>query len=95
MASGPGIREGAQVDELSIVDVAPLILHQLGLPVPDDIGGRLPAEIFRPEELERRPLRRSAARSWTASDPDPADLELDPDEQAAVLHRLRALGYVE
>lgn len=95
MASGPGIREGAQVDELSIVDVAPLILHRLGLPVPDDMAGRLPAEIFRPEELERRPLRRSAAQSWTASDPEPDDLELDPDEQAAVLQRLRALGYVE
>ena len=41
------------------------------------------------------PLRRSAAQSWTASDPEPDDLELDPDEQAAVLQRLRALGYVE
>ena len=95
MASGPGIRKGAHVDELSIVDVAPLILHRLGLEVPDDMAGRLPAEIFRPEELERRPLRRSAARSWTASERDSADLELDPDEQAAVLQRLRALGYVE
>jgi predicted AlkP superfamily phosphohydrolase/phosphomutase len=94
-ATGPGIRQGAHVDELSIVDVAPLILHRLGLPVPDDMTGRLPAEIFRPEELERSPLRRSAGRSWTASDPEPADLELDPDEQAAVLERLRALGYVE
>jgi predicted AlkP superfamily phosphohydrolase/phosphomutase len=95
MASGPGIREGALVDELSIVDVAPLILHRLGLPVPDDMAGRLPVEIFRPEELERRPLRRSAAQSWTASEPEASDLELDPDEQAAVLRRLRALGYVE
>jgi predicted AlkP superfamily phosphohydrolase/phosphomutase len=94
-ATGPGIRQGAHVDELSIVDVAPLILHRLGLPVPDDMTGRLPAEIFRPEELERSPLRRSAGRSWTASDPEPADLELDPDEQAVILERLRALGYVE
>jgi predicted AlkP superfamily phosphohydrolase/phosphomutase len=95
IASGPGVREGAQVDELSIVDVAPFILHRLGLPVPEDMAGRLPVELLEPEELERRPPRSSAPSSWTESEPEHADLDLDPDEQAALMKRLRALGYVE
>ena len=50
VAAGPGIRPGVKAGELSIVDVAPLVLHQLGLPVPEDMAGRVPVEIF---ELRR------------------------------------------
>jgi predicted AlkP superfamily phosphohydrolase/phosphomutase len=96
LASGPGIRAGTVVDELSIVDVAPLILHRLGLPVPDDMSGRVPVEILEPQELDAHPPQRApAAAPPRAPDPEPADLELDPDEQASLLQRLRALGYVE
>ena len=96
LAAGPGIRAGAAVEELSIVDVAPLVLHGLGLPVPDDMTGRVPVQIFEPGELERRPPRYiAAAPQLTPATPAEAKLELDPDEQAAVLERLRALGYVE
>ena len=77
------------------MDVAPLVLHRLGLPVPDDMAGRLPVEIFEAEELERRPPQRAATAPPTEPAHDPADLELDPDEQASVIQRLRALGYVE
>jgi predicted AlkP superfamily phosphohydrolase/phosphomutase len=94
VASGPGIRRSAAVGELSIVDVAPLLLHRLGLPVPDDLDGRLPVEVLEPGELERRPPRTAAATAWSAA-ADEQGLELDPDEEAAVLERLRALGYVE
>ena len=96
LASGPGIRAGWRADELSIVDVAPFLLHRLGLGVPDDMAGRVPVEILERDELKRRPPRRAAAPPpRPGPEPDPADLELDPDEQAGVVRRLRALGYVE
>ncbi len=96
MAAGPGIRAGASVEELSIVDVAPLLLHQLDLPVPDDMAGSVPESIFEPGELERRPVRHAPA----GPAPEPiaslnAEVELEPEEQAALMERLRALGYVE
>jgi hypothetical protein len=59
------------------------------------MAGQLPTQIFEVNELERHPPRRSGPLPWTESKAEPADLELDPDEQAAVLQRLRALGYVE
>jgi predicted AlkP superfamily phosphohydrolase/phosphomutase len=94
LAAGPGIRAGLEADELSIVDVAPLVLHRLGLPVPDDMAGRVPTKILEEDELQRRPPRRAAAAipAPTAASPG---LELDPEEEASVLQRLRALGYVE
>lgn len=96
IAAGPGIRSEGCLGELSIVDVAPLLLHQLGLAVPDDMAGRLPVEIFEPEELERRPPRRApASAAPTPARPLTADIDLAPEEQSALLDRLRALGYVE
>jgi predicted AlkP superfamily phosphohydrolase/phosphomutase len=96
LAAGPGIRAGARVEELSIVDVAPLLLHQLGLPVPDDLAGSVPEAIFEDGELERRPVRSAPAPAPPAVVSGPAaGVELDPEEQAAVVERLRALGYVE
>ncbi|MGA9859726.1 MAG: alkaline phosphatase family protein [Solirubrobacteraceae bacterium] len=96
VAAGPGIRAGARVGELSILDVAPLILHRLGLPIPDDVAGRVPGEVLEPGELLRNPPKTIPA---AAAPPPPADLdpglELDAEEQANLMERLRALGYVE
>ncbi len=95
LAAGPGIRAGASVDELSIVDVAPLLLHQLGLGAPEDMAGSVPEAIFEPAELQRRPPRRVPAPAPALVSSPAAKVELDPEEQAAVMERLRALGYVE
>jgi predicted AlkP superfamily phosphohydrolase/phosphomutase len=96
IAAGPGIRAGARIDEVSIVDVAPLLLHQLGLPVPDDMAGSVPVEMFEPDALESRPpCRAPASAPALVAAPSRADMALGPEEQAAVLERLKALGYVE
>jgi predicted AlkP superfamily phosphohydrolase/phosphomutase len=96
LAAGPGIRRGASVEELSIVDVAPLLLHQLGVATPEDMAGRVPRSVFEPEDLERRPPRIGPASGPVPVPTDAgASVELEPEEQAAVMGRLRALGYVE
>ena len=96
LAAGPGIRAGATVGELSLVDIAPLLLHRLGLPVPDDVAGRVPVEVIEDAELAARPPRTAPAGVPVAAAAVPqGSLELDPDEQAGVMQRLKALGYVE
>lgn len=48
MACGPDIkRDGAKLAGLRIYDIAPTVLHMFGLPVPDDMDGRVLVEIFR------------------------------------------------
>lgn len=95
MASGPGIRPGLRAEDVSIVDVAPLVLYRLGLPVPDDMAGRVPTEIFELEEIELRPPRRAPAGQPEPRTVPDGDLTLEPDEEANLMQRLRALGYVE
>jgi predicted AlkP superfamily phosphohydrolase/phosphomutase len=96
VAAGPGIRAGAQVDDLSIVDVAPLVLHRHGLPIVDVLDGRLPEAVHQPAELAARPPRLRAARAVPDTVPAAGvGVELDEAEQAGVIARLKALGYVE
>ncbi|MGZ4195322.1 MAG: alkaline phosphatase family protein [Solirubrobacteraceae bacterium] len=96
IAAGPGIRRGQHARELSIVDVAPLLLHQMDLPVPEDMTGHVPVEIFETGELERRPPRFAPASMPPADPATPVEqIELGAEEQAALMDRLRALGYVE
>ena len=64
-------------------------------PVPDDMAGRLPTEVLEADELERHPPRQVPAAVGAAPAYESAPIELEPDEEAAVLERLRALGYVE
>jgi predicted AlkP superfamily phosphohydrolase/phosphomutase len=95
VANGPLIRTGERTPELSITDVAPLLLYALDVPVPLDMSGRIPEEALVPDELERRPPRYAAAApEQPASGPDD-DVVYDSDDQETILSRLRALGYVE
>jgi hypothetical protein len=95
IVEGPGIRTAARAEEVSIIDVAPLLLHQLGLPVPQDMAGSVPAALFEDGELERRPVRAAPASAPRSAAGPELKVELAPEEQAAVMERLRALGYVE
>jgi len=95
IACGPSIKVGAWLDELSIVDVAPLLLYSLDVPVPLDMSGRLPEEAFEAGELQRRPPRFSAGGEHDQATPPEGDVVYDSDEQELMLSRLRALGYVE
>jgi predicted AlkP superfamily phosphohydrolase/phosphomutase len=96
IACGPELRRGARCDEVSIVDVAPLLLHSLDVPVPDDLDGRVPTELFDPEALRRRPIGHAPAGAPAAPVPAAAaGADYDPEEEAAVVNRLRALGYLE
>lgn len=94
LAGGTGVRAGVSTSSLSILDVAPTLLYSLGLPVPADLEGRLPEEIFEPTLRETVPSRTGeptlpAAGGTFAREP------MSPEGEAQVLERLRALGYLE
>ncbi|MEI6126776.1 MAG: alkaline phosphatase family protein [Pseudomonadota bacterium] len=97
LARGPGIRKGLSHRQLSILDTAPLVLYCLGLPVPDDMEGRVPAEIFEPSLLERQPVVIGKASQPVAAAAEQSKEEsgYDDETEAIIAARLRDLGYIE
>lgn len=102
LASGPGIKEGALVAPLDILDVAPLLVHSLGLEAPDDFDGAFPSSLYEPDYLAGDPPRvrrpEGPAAPLDAAGPPPgfgANGEMDAEDEAIVLDRLKSLGYLE
>jgi predicted AlkP superfamily phosphohydrolase/phosphomutase len=87
---GPQFRPGAVLDDVGLEDVAPTILHLAGVPVPDDMDGRVLLEALT-DEHAARPVVSSEANGEIA--PEPA-VVYTAGEEAEVEERLRSLGYL-
>ena len=47
IASGPDFKQGIEAENVTILDLAPTILYLMGVPVPDDLDGRVLLQILR------------------------------------------------
>jgi predicted AlkP superfamily phosphohydrolase/phosphomutase len=87
---GPAFCQGTTVTGARIVDVVPILLHALGLPVPAGLDGKPLADAFAPSYWSAHPIM--------AETPHDADLSLAPEsgdaDSEAVAERLRGLGYL-
>ena len=61
IASGPAFRAGAAPEGATLLDIAPTVLHLLGVPVPADMDGRVLTEILDPALVPRPGRGRPAA----------------------------------
>lgn len=62
LAYGPGIKKGNKINGSKIYDIAPTILHILGIPIPRDMDGEVLKEIFESDsELANRQIIYSRA----------------------------------
>jgi len=86
LAGGDGIRAGRLAGTPSLVDIAPTLLAAAGVPIPDDMDGRVLTELFvEPPEITRvPPPTRGADDGFT----------LSADDESEVMKRLQALGYM-
>jgi predicted AlkP superfamily phosphohydrolase/phosphomutase len=92
MATGPGIRQGAQLQAAQLQDLTPTILYALRQPIPDDLDGRVLREVFDADLLAaQQPQYVAAERQQDAA----ASAVYSADEEQLVLERLRGLGYVD
>jgi predicted AlkP superfamily phosphohydrolase/phosphomutase len=90
--AGPAFRPLGRVADLGIADVAPTLLHVLGLPVPDDMDGRVVTQWLHPDDpAARTPVRACSPCDRYAGVAAGADAR----GEELVLEKLRALGYVE
>ena len=90
LAYGPPIQAGVEVEGASLVDLAPTILHLMGLPIPDQVDGRVLQEAISPDY---QPELLGAMESWAPTDNGHGD-GLTEEQKQIVAERLRGLGYV-
>jgi predicted AlkP superfamily phosphohydrolase/phosphomutase len=95
VATGAGIqRRPEPLAGLKIEDVAPAVLHLLGLPVPSDMDGTVPPALL-DEQTAPLPSSPPLGRWPSEAEAVPLGDELRPDDREAVRTRLRALGYLD
>lgn len=96
-ACGPGIGRAAEI-RTHIVNCAPTVLAMLGLPVPEDMEGRVIAELFEvPPQVRYESaavLAQATARAERSSSQAGVDVYSEAELQK-VTERLSDLGYLE
>jgi predicted AlkP superfamily phosphohydrolase/phosphomutase len=91
LASGPDIAKGRTVENPNIVDVAPTLLHLLGLPVPTNMDGRVLTEAF----VEgSRPASVEVGYEQTNGSHQGETAGYTAEQEEKVKERLRQLGYL-
>jgi tetratricopeptide (TPR) repeat protein len=90
---GEHIKKDERIYGATLLDVTPTILTLFGLPVGEDMDGRVLVQAFEePPKIER-------ISSWEkeegACGMHPADLRMDPAAAQAVLQQFVALGYIQ
>lgn len=87
---GPGVRTGCRLEGASLLDLAPTILHYMGLSVPNYMDGRVLVDAFTEAFNEVNPIQ---YRDGSFEQRDEG-LDYGPDEEELVLAKLRDMGYV-
>jgi predicted AlkP superfamily phosphohydrolase/phosphomutase len=89
--AGAGVPQGMEVSGARLLDIAPTVLHWMGRPVPVSMDGRVLAQAFGPEYRAVHPVKTTDGAGETAAREDSS---YTGEEAAAVMERLRKLGYM-
>jgi len=92
IARAPALKIGAEIENSHLIDLAPTILHLLGVSVPQDMDGSVLVGAFRPEFLAEHPVKWGAAAGTSE---DNRSSGYTDEESAKVEERLQALGYLD
>ncbi|MEO6810380.1 MAG: alkaline phosphatase family protein [Isosphaeraceae bacterium] len=92
IATGPPFRPGAHPEAASLLDIAPTVLHLLGVPVPSDMDGRVLSELLDPSF--QPPSADESSPPAPPIDSDAVPVAYSEEEDAAIQQRLADLGYL-
>jgi predicted AlkP superfamily phosphohydrolase/phosphomutase len=90
---GPAIQPGVQLEGASIWDVAPTILSQMGLPIPQEMDGQVLHAAFRESTLLDRVALSDNGRASSPTEPGLGG-GYTKEAEEEIVERLRKLGYL-
>ncbi len=89
IAHGPAFKTGASPKGADLLDIAPTILHLLGVPIPADMDGRVLTELLDPECVTS-----VATEAFDKTSGEAVAVAYTEEEDAAIQQRLADLGYL-
>ncbi|WP_052467114.1 alkaline phosphatase family protein [Psychroserpens damuponensis] len=93
VAAGPNIKQNEKVFGLSLIDVAPTLLHMFDLPIGKDMDGKVALDIF------KEPTKPKYIDSWETLEGDFGQhkevVETDQLNEQEALQQLIDLGYID
>lgn len=90
IASGPAFKQGHQLSEARLIDLAPTILNMAGVAIPDDMEGKVLADAYQESFVGGNPVRRQSPKRAETTGYDFAG-----HDRRSLEDRLRALGYLD
>ncbi len=93
LIDGPQAKRGQRIDGASIYDVAPTVLHLLGLPVAQDLHGKVLTAAIDDAYMTKHPVTTIATYETGPWDRGP-DVAIDPKAGQRMEEMLRSLGYI-
>lgn len=95
VARGPGLRRDDRIHGANLLDICPTLLHLFGLPVGQDMEGKVLLDLY--EDPAGVPVERIP--SWDAVPGEdgmhPPDRQIPAADSKAAIDQLVALGYIE
>jgi hypothetical protein len=95
IVNGPNVQPGRVLQGASIYDIAPTVLHAMGLPVPSDMDGHVLEGAFVDGYLTAFPVqiadKGSAAESPAEGMPT---VDFTAEGEKEIVERLKGLGYL-
>ena len=93
IALGNSIKKGKFVHKVNILDLAPTILHLLGLPIPAQMDGHVILECLKDEFKSKETDNKDAGQSIAIDE----DMEnaYTAEEEEEIRQRLKGMGYLE
>ncbi|MBC8406193.1 MAG: alkaline phosphatase family protein [Planctomycetes bacterium] len=91
LMNGPGVKQGAKLDPVSIYDLAPTMAYVMGKKVPEDLPGKVITKAFTEDHLNGAPVR-----TKPGGFPDPPTVRSDTEEEIdRSSNKMGELGYVD
>jgi predicted AlkP superfamily phosphohydrolase/phosphomutase len=95
VAAGPAFRPGTSPGAgADLTDIAPTVLHLLGVPVPGDMDGRILTEVLDPAFVPEPETPAAPPAGEYAAVEEPVAVAYTEEEDAAIQQRLADLGYL-
>jgi predicted AlkP superfamily phosphohydrolase/phosphomutase len=92
IAAGAPFRQGENISGARIADITPTVLYLLGLPVPEDMDGRVLKDLFKPDYLQSHPILQGPPVGDEERPGGPSPYSEEEMDQIA--ENLRGLGYL-